>query len=68
MIFLMLCKPVLIALCVRYSSAISTRFIATLGHFSATSDEPRGNSACVALKRIGIRAEMAFKRRAGCVK
>lgn len=50
MIFLMHCKPVFIALCVRYSSAIRTRFLATLGHFSATSDEPRGNSACVARK------------------
>ncbi len=49
MIFLMLCKPVFIALRVRYSTAISTRFFATLGHFSATGDEPRGNSACVAL-------------------
>lgn len=50
MIFLMLCKPVFIALCVRYSSAISTRFFATLGHFSATSVEPRGNSACMVPK------------------
>ena len=50
MIFLMLCKPVFIALRVRYSTAVSTQFFAIIGHFRALRDESRGNSACMALK------------------
>ena len=50
MIVVMLCKPVFIALRVRYSVAISTQFFATFGHLCAACDEPRGNSACMVLK------------------
>ena len=50
MIVVMLCKPVFIALRVRYSVAISTQFFATFGHLCAARDEPRGNSACMVLK------------------